>query len=316
MQVDDIKTITVIGTGIMGHGIALCGMMAGYEVWIYDIDQSILDTAVAHIEENIALFKSHGFIDENKSLIGKLHPTLDLEQAVKESYFIIEAVSENLELKQKLFQQIEAFCPKGSIIASNTSSLKLAEIGTLVNNQQRLVITHWFNPPHIVPLVEIVKGPKTSDATMETTYGLLKKIDKLPIKLNFEIPGFLINRIQSAMVREIFDLYEKGVASAADIDLAVKSSIGFRLAGIGPLRTADLGGLDIWYRVCSNLFPQIASSNEPPKVLEELVNQGDLGIKSGKGFFDYEVEFSEKKADEAIQSRDELFLKLLKTLKD
>jgi len=181
-------------------------------------------------------------------------------------------------------------------------------------NKERLVVTHWFNPPHIVPMVEVVKGEWTSDETMETAYQLLEKIKKTPVKINRELPGFLVNRIQTAMVREVFDLYEKGVASAADIDKAVKGSFGFRLASIGPLLTADLGGLELWLRVCENLLPQIKSSTDPPKALQRLVSQGHLGIKSGKGFYDYALDFSKAELYGAIQKRDQEFLNRLKHL--
>jgi len=158
----------------------------------------------------------------------------------------------------------------------------LTDIGVRVKKKERLIITHWFNPPHIVPAVEIVKGEKTSNETMETVYQLLTKIKKVPVKLNLELPGFLINRIQVAMAWEVFDLLEKGVPSAADIDKAIMGSIGFRLASIGPLLTADLVGLDLRLKVCEILLPQIKSSTEPPKALQSLVSQGHTGIKRGE----------------------------------
>jgi 3-hydroxyacyl-CoA dehydrogenase len=176
------------------------------------------------------------------------------------------------------------------------------------------VITHWFNPPHIVPAVEVVRAEETSDETFETAYQLLKRIKKLPVKINRELPGFLVNRIQVAMVREVFDLYEKRVASAADIDTAVKGSIGFRLASIGPLLTADLGGLDLWLQVYKNLVPHIQSSTEPSRALQNLVSQGHTGIKSGKGFYSYATDFSREELDEVVQKRDREVLNRLKSL--
>ena len=316
MKLDEIRTISVLGAGIMGHGIAQSFLMGGYPVTLYDIQKSILETANAHIEHNLDLFSQAGLIkaDESKQALRRLVITTELRRAVEKSDFIVEAAPENLELKQALFQQVESLCKAEAIIASNTSSLTLKDIGARVKQKERLVITHWFNPPHIVPTVEVVKGDKTSDETLEITYQLLGKIKKAPVKLNFELPGFLINRIQIAMVREVFDLYEKGIASAADIDRAVKGSFGFRLASIGPLLTADLGGVDLWLRVSENLLPQIQSSIEPPKALQRLVSQGHTGIKSGKGFYDYAADFSKKELDGVIKNRDREFLQRLKTL--
>jgi 3-hydroxybutyryl-CoA dehydrogenase len=226
----------------------------------------------------------------------------------------VEAAPEDLSLKQGLFQEVESLCSKDTIIATNTSSLTLRDFGARVKDKERLVITHWFNPPHIVPTVEVVKAEQTSEETMDTTYELLAKIRKLPVKIYQELPGFVVNRIQVAMVREVFDLYEKGVASAEDIDKAVKGSFGFRLASIGPLLTADLGGLELWLKVSENLLPHIQSSTDPPKALQSLVSQGHFGIKTGKGFYDYAVDFSKAELDGAIQKRDREFLNRLKQL--
>ena len=316
MKLEEIHNISVLGAGIMGHGIAQSFLMGGYPVWLYDIRESILETAKKHIEKNLGLFCQAGFIgkDDIELTLNRLSTTADLKDAVEGSDFIVEAAPEDLSLKQELFQRGESFCGKDTIIATNTSSLILKDIGARVKNKERLVITHWFNPPHIVPTVEVVKGEWTSNETMETAYGLLTKIKKVPVKIYQELPGFLVNRIQTAMAREVFDLYEKGVASAADIDKAVKGSFGFRLASIGPLVTADLGGLEIWLKVCENLLPHIQSSVDPPKALQRLVSQGHFGIRSGKGFYDYAIDFSKAELDGAIQRRDQEFLNRLKHL--
>lgn len=316
MRLEDIGNISVLGAGIMGHGIAQSFLMAGYPVRLYDLNETVLQSARDHIRKNLELFCGAGLIrqPEIDPCLEKLTTTCDLRNAVAGSDFVLEAAPEDLKLKQDLFQQAEAFSKEETILASNTSSLTLREMGEKVKNRSRLIVTHWFNPPHIVPAVEVVKGEETGAATLETTYRLMIRLKKTAVIIQKELPGFIVNRIQIAMAREVFDLYEKGVASAADIDRAVKGSFGFRLASIGPLLTADLGGLDVWYRVFQNLLPQIQSSTEPPKVLRELVAQGRLGVKSGRGFYDYAADFSRGALDEAIQKRDREFLNRLKTL--
>jgi len=316
MNLKEIQNIAVLGSGLMGHGIAQSFTMGGYPVMLYDIQESILETARNHIKNSLALFHRAGLIsagDIDGALAG-LTTTVDLKWAVADADFIVEAIPEDLALKQDLFKQVEELTGSQAIIASNTSSLNLKDIGAKVKEKSRLVITHWFNPAQLVPTVEVVKGAATSDETLDTAYQLLLKIKKTPVKLYREVPGFLVNRIQSVLAREVLDLYDKGVASAEDIDKAVKGSIGFRLASIGPLLTMDLGGLQLWCKVLENLLPDTQSATHAPGVLEKLIAQGHDGIKSGKGFYDYNTDFSKGALEAAVKKRDQQFLHRLKNL--
>lgn len=316
MNLKKIQNIAVLGSGLMGHGIAQSFAMGGYPVVLYDIQESILETARTHIKNSMVLFHQAGLIaaGDIESALAKLTTTVELKRAVADADFVVEAIPEDLALKQEFFQQVDALAGRQTIIASNTSSLNLKDIGAKVKNKARLVITHWFNPAQLVPTVEIVKGAATSDETVDTAYQLLLKINKTPVKLYREVPGFLVNRIQAALAREVLDLFDKGIASAEDIDKAVKGSIGFRLASIGPLLTMDLGGLQLWCKVLENLLPDIQNATHAPGVLKKLIARGHDGIKSGKGFYDYESDFSKGALEETVKNRDQQFLHRLKNL--
>jgi 3-hydroxybutyryl-CoA dehydrogenase len=316
MKLEDIHRISVLGSGIMGHGIAQSFLMGGYPVALYDVDQSILDRAAVLIEQNLKLFAQFNLINEEdvEACLARLTTTLDLKRCVAESQFVTEAVPEDLALKQHLFEEMESCCADDAILATNTSSLTMADIGVRVRKRARLVITHWFNPPHIVPAVEVVNSRWTSAETMDTTYGLLTKLKKLPVRINRELPGFIVNRIQMALIREVLSLYDQGVAGAEDIDRAVKGSLGFRLASIGPLQTVDMGGLGLWLKVYELLAPLIESSTEPPAALQRLAGQGHDGIKTGKGFYDYTADYANGSLDKAVQQRDREFLNRLRNL--
>ncbi|HEX78435.1 MAG TPA: 3-hydroxyacyl-CoA dehydrogenase family protein [Dehalococcoidia bacterium] len=308
----EVKNIAVLGAGTMGHGIGQVFALAGYDVMLYDIDDAILQRAMARIDSNLDVFIENGLATEEakQRALSKINTTTDLATAVGEADFVLEAIPEMLELKQKTFHDVERMCREGTILASNTSSFTISDIGALCQRQDNLAIAHWFNPPHIVPLVEVVKGPKTSPQTVECICALLDKVGKKPVRIMKEVAGFLANRMQMALFREACSLLERGVAGAEDIDTAVKASFGFRLPTIGVFETMDLAGLDTVLRVAEELFPDIENSIEVPRLIRELVRQGKFGAKTGEGVY----QWPKQKLDALIRERDRQFLQRLKQL--
>jgi 3-hydroxybutyryl-CoA dehydrogenase len=316
MQLEDIKNISVIGAGIMGHGIGLTYALAGYKVALNARRETTLSNAMRHIMNDLKTFAESSLISQDmiEETLSRLTTTTDLKKAVKDADFVTETAVEDVEAKRQIFTDLDVFCPGHTIFASNTSSLVLRDFTSQCRRRDKILITHWFNPPHIVPVVEVVRGEETSDETMELVYALLKKVKKLPVKILKEIPGFVVNRIQMGMIREVWSLWQQGVASPEDIDLAVRGSFGFRLAAIGPLETCDLAGLDLWYGIADRLFKVINDAHQPPEALKEKVEAGELGLKSGKGFFDYRIDYFTKGQDERVKARDRKFIQLLKLL--
>jgi len=309
VQLEDIRNISVVGAGLMGHGIGLTYALGGYRVVLNDTREVILSNAISYIRNDLKTFAESGVISQDmiEETLSRLITTTDLRKAVKDADFVTEAVVEDVEVKRKIFSNLDIFCPKHTILASNTSSLLLRDFASQCKRKDKILITHWVNPPHIVPVVEVVRGEETSDETMELIYALLKKVKKVPVKILKELPGFIINRIQMAMFREVWSIWQQGIVSPEDIDLVVKGSFGFRLAAIGPLATCDLGGLDLWYGIADRLFKVINDAHEPPEALKRKVEAGELGVKTGKGFFNYTQ-------DESIKARDKQFIQLLKLL--
>jgi 3-hydroxybutyryl-CoA dehydrogenase len=308
-----VKKVAVIGAGLMGRGIAQLYALAGYPTHLYDIDDKFLASAKQILDENLTLMVDKSLItpDDKKAALARMTFTTDLKQAVQEVEFITEAIPEILELKLELFKKIEQLTNPDTIIASNTSTIPLSQMVKGITQPNRFIITHFFNPAHLVPLVEIVKNEQTSDHVIEITMSLMKEIGKEPVLLKKEVPGFIANRLQAAMVREAFHLLNEGVAEAEDIDTAITSGPGFRWAFIGPIETVDYGGLDTWKRVIENLAPELDKTEAAPKVIADLVEKGQLGTKTGQGIYSYiDTSVSEK-----VKERDMNFIELLKIKK-
>jgi 3-hydroxybutyryl-CoA dehydrogenase len=304
--------VSVLGLGTMGHGIAQTFAVAGFDVRAFDEHPATRASALERIRTNLQAFVSAELLaaDQVEPILSRLMICESEADALAGSTFVTEAIREDLPTKVELFARIEPLVAEETILASNSSTFPISQSGARLRHPERAIITHWFNPPHLVPLVEVVPSPQTSAATTDATMAILRTIGKRPLRLRHELPGFLVNRIQVALMRETWDLLERGVADAADIDEALRASVGFRLAAVGPLEVHDFGGLDIQATVFQNLVPEIRSSTALPTIVERLVSAGHLGAKSGRGFQDYPPE----KLARRQARRDTLFLKLFKLL--
>ena len=307
-----LRTVAVIGLGTMGHGISQAFAAAGHPTRCYDESPAARESLFRRIETNLRQRIQAGMDtpDSARETLGRIAVFDSEREAVETAGFVTEAVGEDLDVKRELFARVETIVSRATILASNTSSFPMTDIARDLRNPGRAVVTHWFNPPHIVPLVEVVPGERTTERTVKNAVDLLKRIGKLPVRLKQEIPGFLVNRIQVAMSREIWDLLDRGVAEPEDIDRAVRASVGFRLAATGPLSVRDFAGLDVSALVYEILVPEIRSDTELPGNVRKLVDAGHFGVKTGRGFHEYTPE----SIDQERNRRDRLFLALLRLL--
>ncbi len=270
--------IAVIGAGLMGHGIAQVFALAGHDVTIYDAFPASLDTVKARILANL---KDLG---DDQSAVGRVTPQADLAKAVSGADYVVEAVLEDLALKQKLFAEIEPLVRPDTILASNTSVIPITAIMQGLAHRDRALGTHWWNPPFLVPLVEVIETQWTLPATVDFTMKLHADAGKKPAHVKKDVPGFIGNRLQHALWREAISLVENGICDAETIDEVIKSAFGRRLAVLGPLENADMVGTDLTLAIHQNVLGDIDSRPGPSPYLEKLVKDGKLGFKSGEGF--------------------------------
>jgi len=278
MTVPERARIAVIGAGLMGHGIAQVFALAGHDVRIHDSVMASLDTATSRILANLR------DLGDDESAVQRVHPMLQLAAAVREADYVVEAVLEDLPLKQKLFAEIEKHAPSHAILASNTSVIPITKIMEGLRDRSRALGTHWWNPPYLVPLVEVIGTEWTAPAAIEWTIALHKAAGKMPVHVKKDVPGFVGNRLQHALWREAISLVEHGICDAETVDTVIKASFGRRLAVLGPLENADLVGTDLTLAIHRTVLPDIESSPAPSPYLGSLVAEGKLGFKSGEGF--------------------------------
>ena len=289
ITINDINSVAIVGAGIMGEGIAQGFAQAGLAVTLFDLNDDILRRCKSNIETNLLAFQDFGLLQgKPESILANIQfrKSDGSTNAYAEFDFVVEVLPEVFELKQKFFADLDTL-PSHIILASNTSSMTISKITQNMQSAHRVIGLHYFNPANIIPAVEIHTGSQTSQDVIELTQALMLKIGKQPVLVRKEIPGFIINRLTGAMEREIDFLLDEGVVSPEDLDIAVKASYGFRLACMGPMEAEDMIGLDTAARASANIFPTLSNASVPSPALLKKVAQGEIGIKSGKGWYDY-----------------------------
>jgi 3-hydroxybutyryl-CoA dehydrogenase len=305
-----IENIAVIGAGLMGHGLAQIFALNGYPVRLMDTEQERLDKAMENIRSNLTLMAEKGICqsEEIEPAIARVKTMTDLKETATGAHFVVEAVLENLELKQDIFKDLDQICPGETILATNTSVISITEIAQKAKDRGRILGTHFWNPPYLIPLVEVIRGEDTSEDAMDVTYALMKRVGKHPVRVNKDVPGFVGNRLQHALWREAISIVERGIADPATVDECIKYGFGLRLPVLGPLETADMVGTDLTLAIHNYILEYIESSPEPSPLLKKKVEEGDLGFKSGRGF----QEWSPEEAQESRKRLQEYLLKVTK----
>lgn len=297
------KTIGIAGAGLMGTSTARCFAEHGFEVVIYDIAQ----TALTRGRE---LMKLAG-VDPDCVGGHRVRYTCSMEE-LTDCTMVLESIVEKLPVKQQFWRELSAIVTDECILATNTSGLSISAIAEAVHLPKRFCGMHWFNPADLVPLVEIISGDQTAPETLDAVYEMAKALGKEPIRVQKDIPGFIANRLQLAILRESLHILEEGAGSADDIDRAMKYGLGFRYAAFGPFAVCDFGGLDTFHHIAAYLYPDLSDAKIPQPTLQALYDSGKFGVKSGEGFYDY----SGEKAEQAIAHRDAAFEKIAQLQKE
>jgi 3-hydroxybutyryl-CoA dehydrogenase len=301
------RSIAVIGNGIIGHGIAEVFAKAGRRVTLIGRSDASLEAAIAKIGDSLRMFVAHQLIgeDERSAALSRLKISTRLDDAA-DANFVIEAVPEDMALKRAIFERLETMCAADAVLASSSGHL----VSELVEARKgkRVVAAHFWYPPQLIPLVEVCGGPETLPAVVARTCEILKEVGKEPVIIDKEVPGFIGNRIQFAALREAWSLWASGVASAEAIDSVVRNSIGRRLGVTGPIESADVGGLDTMVAFARFLQPSLDASPLPPPAIERLIEEGNRGLPSGRGVYDW----SRRDGARLLEARREELIRWLK----
>jgi len=282
----EIKRVAVLGAGLMGHGIAQVAAQAKYEVYMRDIKQEFIDNGMRMINDSLQRFLKKGETTEAEvnQTLSRIHPTLDLKEAVADADIIIEAVTENPELKKKVLAEADTYAKEDAIIASNTSSISITELASATHRPEKFAGMHFFNPPQLMKLIEIIRGAKTTDDTLNTIVEVTKKMGKEPVVVKKDVAGFVVNRILIPALNEAVALVDEGIASPEDIDKAIKLGLNWPM---GPLTLLDYLGLDTTLAITEVMTKDLDPKYQANPLLRQMVRAGLLGRKSGKGFYDW-----------------------------
>jgi 3-hydroxybutyryl-CoA dehydrogenase len=314
MKTEDIKKILIVGAGTMGHGMAQVFATEGYEVSLFSRTRETLDRASALLETSLATFSREGLVDGGKipEIMGRIKMTQSLEEGAADSDIAFETVVENKDTKIDIFNKLDKLCPPRTILASNTTALNIFDF-VKTGRPDKVLIGHWYTPPQLIPLVDIVKGPETSEESLMLMYNLIKKIGKTPLLMKKFSSGYVVSRIQIATLREIFYLLDNDIVTPEALDDAAKTGLALRMMVLGLVQRMDFGGLDLTYKSVTNPYVQstLTPMDYKPKKLEELVKEGNLGVKTGKGFYDYKG----RSEAELCEERDIKLIKMLKAFK-
>ncbi len=303
--------IGIAGAGTMSSSMALIFVKNGFDTIIHVRSLASAERAENSIRTSLSSDIASGAMTEEdaEDLISQIKFSMD-PVCFHDRDLIVESIAEDLAVKQDYWEKISKLVPDSCVLATNTSGLSINAIADRIQGKHRFLGMHWFNPPHLVPLIEIIRGDETDDASTELVRQVALQLNKKPVLCKKDAPGFIANRIQYAILRECMEIVERGIADPKAVDDAMKYGLGFRYACLGPFEVADLGGLDIFYHIGEYLNPDLSTADKPQKLISDCYHNGDYGVKTGKGFYDY----SNGRDKEVIQKRDALFQKLYEAL--